>query len=155
MWSITLLLLLSRFFLCLWLYVYSVTQSLKSYSLRPDSLESTRLLYPWNFPGKGIVIGYYFLQLLSRGYCWSRDQTHVSCISCIAGRFFMTAPPGKPLWLYTVWLYCVLAWSSLDISLSISLSLLNLSPFHSPDLGNLGPLFLQISSLPLSLALLL
>ena len=31
---------------------------------------------------------------------WSsqpRDQTRVSHISCIAGRFFTTEPPGKPL----------------------------------------------------------
>ena len=26
----------------------------------------------------------------------SRDQTHVSCISFIAGRAFTTEPPGKP-----------------------------------------------------------
>ena len=26
----------------------------------------------------------------------SRDQTHVSCISCIAARFFTTEPSGKP-----------------------------------------------------------
>ena len=25
-----------------------------------------------------------------------RDRTYVSCISCIAGRFFTTEPPGKP-----------------------------------------------------------
>ena len=24
------------------------------------------------------------------------DQNHISCISCIAGRFFITEPPGKP-----------------------------------------------------------
>ena len=31
-----------------------------------------------------------------RGSSWLRDRTHVSCISCTAGRFFTTAPPGKP-----------------------------------------------------------
>ena len=30
----------------------------------------------------------------SRGYSWPRDRT---CISCTAGRFFTTEPPGKPL----------------------------------------------------------
>ena len=30
----------------------------------------------------------------SRGFSWSRDRTHVSCIS---GRFFTTEPPGKPV----------------------------------------------------------
>ena len=27
---------------------------------------------------------------------WSRDQTHVSCVSCIAGRDFTTESLGKP-----------------------------------------------------------
>ena len=31
----------------------------------------------------------------SRGSSWPRDQTRVFCISCIAGRFFPTVPPGK------------------------------------------------------------
>ena len=25
------------------------------------------------------------------------DQTHVSCVSCVAGRFFIAEPLGKPL----------------------------------------------------------
>ena len=33
----------------------------------------------------------------SRGSTWPRDRTLVSCVSCIAGRFFTTEPPGKPL----------------------------------------------------------
>ena len=32
----------------------------------------------------------------SRGYSWPRDQTHVSWVSCIVGRFF-TEQPGRPL----------------------------------------------------------
>ena len=32
----------------------------------------------------------------SRGSSRSRDQTCISCISCIAGRFFTTEPPRKP-----------------------------------------------------------
>ena len=32
----------------------------------------------------------------SRASSRPRDQTHVSCIFCIAGRFFPTEPPGKP-----------------------------------------------------------
>ena len=32
----------------------------------------------------------------SRGSSWPRDQTHVSCIFCIAGRFFTTESLGKP-----------------------------------------------------------
>ena len=33
----------------------------------------------------------------SRESSWPRDQTRVSCISCIAGRFFTTEPQGKPI----------------------------------------------------------
>ena len=32
----------------------------------------------------------------SRQSFWHRDQTHVSGLSCFAGRFFTTAPPVKP-----------------------------------------------------------
>ena len=32
----------------------------------------------------------------SRGSSRPRDWTQVSCVSCIAGRFFTTVPPGKP-----------------------------------------------------------
>ena len=33
----------------------------------------------------------------SRGSSWPRDQTCISCVSWIAGRFFITKPPGNPL----------------------------------------------------------
>ena len=32
----------------------------------------------------------------SRGSSWPRDQTHISWLSCIAGGFSTTEPPGKP-----------------------------------------------------------
>ena len=32
----------------------------------------------------------------SRASFWPRDQTHVSCVSCDAGKFFTAEPPGKP-----------------------------------------------------------
>ena len=35
------------------------------------------------------------IMLYSRGSSWPRDRTHVSCVSCIAGGFFTTAPPGN------------------------------------------------------------
>ena len=43
------------------------------------------LLCPWDSPGKtteAVAIS------SSRGSSWPRDQTHTSCISCIAGGFF-------------------------------------------------------------------
>ena len=36
----------------------------------------------------------------SRGCSCPRDQTHVSCLSCIAGEFFTTEPPGKLTTVY-------------------------------------------------------
>ena len=32
----------------------------------------------------------------SRGSCWPRNWTHVSCVSCIAGGLFTAEPPKKP-----------------------------------------------------------
>ena len=33
----------------------------------------------------------------SKGSSWPRNPTHFSWVSCIAGGFFITKPPGKPL----------------------------------------------------------
>ena len=30
----------------------------------------------------------------SKGSFWPRDQTHIFCVSCLAGGFFTTEPPG-------------------------------------------------------------
>ena len=46
------------------------------HSSRPHGLQPTRLLCPWNFPGKNTAVGYHFLLQASR----PRDQTHISCI---------------------------------------------------------------------------
>ena len=56
--------------------------SVVSDSLRSHGLYPTRLLHPWNFPGKSIGVGCHFLL---QGSSWSRDQTQVSRI---AGRCF-------------------------------------------------------------------
>ena len=40
----------------------------------------------WDFSGKNTGVG--CCHFLFQGYSWPRDQTHVSCIPCIAGRFF-------------------------------------------------------------------
>ena len=39
----------------------------------------------------------------SRESSWPRDWTQVFCISSLAGRFFTTAPPGKPTCIYTIY----------------------------------------------------
>ena len=36
----------------------------------------------------------------SRGSFWIRDQTHISCGSCIAERLFTAKPSGKPMYVY-------------------------------------------------------
>ena len=63
-------------------------------SLWPHVHLPTRLLCPWDSPGKNTGVG---RQFLFQGISWPRDRTHVSCI----GRHFFTAePPGKPPGLY-------------------------------------------------------
>ena len=57
--------------------------------LWPHGLQPARLLCPWDFPGKNTGVGGHFLL---QGIFWLRDGTHVSCI---AGSFFTTVPPGK------------------------------------------------------------
>ena len=65
--------------------------SVVSDSLRPYGLYPARLLCPWDSPGKNTRVGCHFS--FSRGSFRPRDWT---CISCLAGRFFTTEPPGKP-----------------------------------------------------------
>ena len=73
---------------------HSVT--VMSNSLWPHELHPSRLLCPWDSPGR--VLEWVAISL-SRGSSWPRDRTHVSFVSCIAGRFFTAEPSGKPQWL--------------------------------------------------------
>ena len=52
---------------------------------------AARLLCPWDFPGKNTGVGCYFLL---QGIFRPRDWIYVPCI---AGGFFTTKSPGKPL----------------------------------------------------------
>ena len=54
---------------------------------RPHGLQPTRLLHPWDFPGKWVAIVGVAVSS-SRGSSWYRDRTWVSCISCI-GRWIL------------------------------------------------------------------
>ena len=56
------------------------------------SMPSARPLCPWDFLGKNTGEG---CHLLLRGSSWAKDKPGVSCVSCIAGRFFTAEPPGK------------------------------------------------------------
>ena len=65
---------ISSFLLC---YAQSPVMSdpVQSHGLQP-----TRLLCPWDFPGKNTLVGCHFLP---RGSSQPKDRTRVSCESCI------------------------------------------------------------------------
>ena len=66
-------------------------------SLLPYGLDPTRLLQARLLEWAAIP---------SRGSSQPRDWTHVSFVSCIAGRFFTAEPPGKPrLYIYMYLLF--------------------------------------------------
>ena len=60
---------------------------------QPHELQPTRILCPWDSPGKNTGVGYH---AYSRGSSWPKARTWISCVSCIAGRFFSTEPLGNP-----------------------------------------------------------
>ena len=74
--------------------------SVMSNFLQPHGL-SARLLCPWNFPGKNTGIGCHFLL---RWIFQPRDQTHVSCISCIGRQIFYDCT----IWEARTFLYWIL-----------------------------------------------
>ena len=55
----------------------------------PMDCSPPRLLCPWDFPGKNTAVGCHFF--LQRRSSQARDQTSVSCSSCITGGIFTTA----------------------------------------------------------------
>ena len=59
-----------------------------------NSMDYTRLLCPWNVPGKNTRVG---CRSLLQGYFWPGDQRQVS--SCIAGRFFTIWATREAPWL--------------------------------------------------------
>ena len=82
-------------------YVYICVYA-KSLQMCPnlcDPLDSSpiMLLCPRDSPGKNTGVG---VCVLLQGISWPRGQTHVSCDSCIAGKFFMAEPLGKPICIY-------------------------------------------------------
>ena len=52
-------------------------------SLQP--MDCNLPLCPWDSPGKNTGVG---CHALFQGIFWPRDRTFISCISCIAGKFF-------------------------------------------------------------------
>ena len=53
----------------------------------------------------------------SRGSSQPRDRMCISCISCIAGRFFAAETPGKPYNMDTNLLFCFRALTSATVQL--------------------------------------
>ena len=53
--------------------------SVVSSSLRHCGLYPTRLLYPWDFPGRNTGVG---CHILLQGSSRPRDETPISCVSC-------------------------------------------------------------------------
>ena len=70
--------------------MFVVSDSLLSHGLSP-----ARLLCPWDFPGKNIGVGCYFLP---QGIFLTRGIKPGSL--ALAGRFFTTESPGKPNMLH-------------------------------------------------------
>ena len=64
--------------------------SVMSNSSRPHGLQPTRLLCPWDSPGKNTGVR---CHALLQGIFPTQGPT---CISCLAGRFFTTEPLGRP-----------------------------------------------------------
>ena len=49
-------------------------------TLWPHGRWPTRLLSPWDFSGNDTGVGCHFL---FQGSSWPKDQTHISCVSCV------------------------------------------------------------------------
>ena len=82
-------------FLHLWWFSHSTMSN----SFVTPCTVAPRLLCPWDFPGKNTRVG---AISFSRGSSLPRYWSHVSCL---AGGFFTTEPPGKhpPPFFYWYW----------------------------------------------------
>ena len=71
-----------------------------SNSLWPQALQTTRLLCPWDFPGKNTGVGCHFLL---QGSSKPRDGTQVSCFT---DQLFTTETPVKnPTAMWETWVW--------------------------------------------------
>ena len=116
-------------------------------------LQPTRLLCPWNFPGKNTGVGCF-----PRGSSWPRDGTCVSCISCtgrlILYQYTTCEASSIACVLSHDWLLTVLRQASLSMRFSGQEYWSGLSFFPPGDLPNPGTELtypsLQTDSLSLS-----
>ena len=85
-----------------------VSSSAVSNSLQPHGIEPARLLCPWNSPGKNTRVGCH--SLLQKIFP-PQDKT---LVSCIAGRFFTTEPPGN---------LCSLSYLNVKLNILLSINI--------------------------------
>ena len=75
------------------LIVCVCVHSVLSNSCNPMDYSPPGLLCPWGFSGKSTGVGcHFFLQRIFP----TQGLSHISGVSCRAGRFFTTEPAGKP-----------------------------------------------------------
>ena len=102
-----------------WCHNFIIKYSIYSVGMRAQLLSHVRLCDPmYSSPPGSSVHRIFPARILGSGLPFlppgesskSRDQTHLSCISCIAGEFFTTEPLGEPYLRYfrTYILHCYL-----------------------------------------------
>ena len=74
------------------LEVQKLTEAIQGWCLWPHGLQHTRLLHPWDFPGKNNGVNCHFH---SRGSSPPRDCTHISCIFCIGRQILFYCATGE------------------------------------------------------------
>ena len=92
-----------------------VSHSAMSNSLQPHRLQPTRLLCPWDSPGKNIGMNCH--ALLQRIFLTQRSNLHLLPLLHWEGGSLPLASPGKPLsvrthdWIWNTELSCLTAWT--------------------------------------------
>ena len=97
--------------------------------LRPHGLWPARLICPWDFSGK--ILEWVTISF-SRGSSQSKDRSHVSCVYCIAGKFFiywtiLEGTSGLGLIFRFVTISCTKYFNSLSIIFFYHMAILNSS----------------------------
>ena len=95
-------------------YVYTVLRRFSRVRHFCDTRDCSPAGYRYNPLSTGILQARmleWVASSSSRGSSQLRDQTRISCTSCIAGGFFTTEPPGKHMCVYYTHIYTILAHS--------------------------------------------
>ena len=92
--SVTILVVINYFYLLLGFMVVLVTKLCLIF-LWPQGLQPSRLLWPWDFPGKNTGVGCHFL--LQGIFPTNRSNPCLLHLLTLTGIFFTTEPLEKPL----------------------------------------------------------